>query len=108
VIDGFKEDQDDEPPPNGPFRDGKLWVLDGKCPTCVFRPGNKMYLREGRLDQMVATCIDDNTVIPCHETLDGPRSVCRGLYDVHRQEIVILRMAAAFGIFAFDPPPETP
>jgi hypothetical protein len=93
-------------PPVGPFRDGKLYVLDEKCSTCIFRPGNLMHLREGTVEEMVQGCIEENTVIPCHQTLDGPRAVCRGLYDVHRREIVVLRMAAAFDRFAFEPPPE--
>lgn len=101
-------DVDDEPPPNGPFRDGKLWVLTEKCQTCIFRPGNKMMLAPGRVESMITSCIEDNSVIPCHDTLDGPRSVCRGLFDVHRRDITIMRMAAAFDIYDYDPPPEHP
>lgn len=102
---------DDCPPdhaqsPNGPFRDGKVWVLSEKCSTCIFRPGNKMHLRPGLRDNMVQSCIDDNTVIPCHETLDGPRSVCRGLWDTHRADIMILRLGRAMDIIEFDELPE--
>jgi hypothetical protein len=99
-------DDDDEPAPHGPFRDGNLYVLTEKCSTCIFRPGNLMHLREGRLEQMVKTCLDADTVIPCHQTLDGPRSICRGLYDVHRRDITVMRMAAALNVFAYDEPPE--
>lgn len=97
---------DDEEPPNGPFRDGKMWVLSRKCSTCIFRPGNLMHLRDGSVDTMVDGCIEDNTVIPCHSTLDGPRSVCRGLWDKHRGEILVLRLAQCFDVIAFDDPPE--
>ena len=93
---------------DGPWRDGRLWVLNRKCDTCVFRPGNLLQLLPGSLDGMVADCIEQDTVIPCHETLDGPRSVCRGLYDVHRADIVILRLAGFLGVFAFDDPPAGP
>jgi hypothetical protein len=95
------------PSPDGPFRDGKLWVLDRKCDLCIFRPGNLMHLDEGRRDDMVQDCIDKDTVIPCHETLTGPRSVCRGLYDLHRGDLVMLRFAHALKIIAFNPPPES-
>ncbi len=93
-------------PVDGPWRDGKLWVLNDKCKTCIFRPGNLMHLDEGRVEEMVAGCIAENTVIACHKTLDGPRSVCRGLWDVHRTEIPILWMAVAFNVVAYDDPPE--
>lgn len=87
---------------NGPFRDGKLWVLDDKCSDCIFRPGNLMHLDPGVRDDMVATCIQQQSPIPCHQTLAGPRSVCRGFYDVHREDILPLRLAAIMGIVEFD------
>lgn len=94
--------------PNGPMRDGKVWVLNSKCPTCIFRPGNKMHLTGGTLVSMVEKCITENRVIPCDETLAGPRSVCRGLWDVHRHEIGVLLLAEAMGVIEFDDLPEEP
>jgi hypothetical protein len=94
-------------PANGPFRDGKLWVLDDKCSTCIFRPGNLMDLIPGARDDMVEVCITRQAPIPCHQTLDGPRSVCRGFYDVHRQDITPLLLAEAMGLIEFDHPPTT-
>jgi hypothetical protein len=112
VIDAEQLDEPEQPDgddphvaPHGPFRDGRVWVLSEKCATCIFRPGNRMHLAPGRVRQMVAACIEQDTVISCHETYDGARSVCRGLYDVHRRDITIMRMAAAFDILSFDPPP---
>ncbi len=96
---------EDEPPPNGPWRDGALWVLDGKCKTCIFRPGNLMKLAPGRVESMVEACVRENTIIPCHKTLDGPRSVCRGLYDVHYGKIAVLQVADRLGLIKFDSPP---
>lgn len=93
-------------PVNGPFRDGLIWVLTRKCKTCIFRPGNKMHLQDGRVADMVKGCIEQDTVIPCHQTLDGPRSVCRGLWDLHRDQIFSLRLAQAMGVIEFDDPPE--
>ena len=86
----------------GPWRDGRLWVLDRKCGTCIFRPGNPMHLRPGRVEGMVAECIEQDTVISCHKTLHGPKSICRGVYDVHRGDIVVLRLAVALNVIAFD------
>ncbi len=95
-----------EVPHPQPYRDGKVHVMASKCSTCIFRPGNLMHLQEGRVEDMVRSCIEENTVIPCHQTLDGPRAVCRGLWDVHRINIPILRMAVAFNVTAYEDPPE--
>lgn len=92
----------------GPYRDGKVWVLDGKCPTCIFRPGNLMYLAPGRRDSMVAECIRHQSAIFCHETLDGPHAICRGFYDLHRTAIVALRLAGAMELIEFMTLPTTP
>jgi hypothetical protein len=92
-------------PANGPYRDGRVWVLTDKCLTCIFRPGNLMHLHPGDRDAMVAKCVRQQAPIPCHKTLDGPRSVCRGFYDVHRQDIIPLVLAEAMGLIEFDEPP---
>lgn len=91
---------------HGPWRAGKVWVLTRKCDTCIFRPANLMNLMPGRLDAMVDTCVRNNRIIACHETLDGPRSVCRGLWDVHYHDIGTLQIADRLGHVAFDDPPE--
>ena len=92
--------------PNGPWRDGRMHVLAGKCPTCIFRPGNRMGLAETTVDNMVASCVQRQASIPCHVTLDGPRSICRGFWDVHRDKIVPLVLAEAMGLIEFDELPE--
>lgn len=89
-------------PANGPFRDGKVWVLVEKCSTCIFRPDNLMDLGPGVRDQMVATCKQRQAPVSCHKTLDGPRSVCRGFYDVHRDDILPLSLANAMGLIEFN------
>jgi hypothetical protein len=93
------------PESNGPFRDGRLWVLDDKCSDCIFRPGNLMHLDPGIRDDMVAQCLQRQAPIPCHQTLAGPRSVCRGFYDVHQGDILPIKLAQAMGIVEFDQPP---
>lgn len=91
--------------PNGPWRDGRFHVLEGKCDTCIFRPGNLMQLRDGRVEEMSAAANENNSVIVCHQTLDSLRATCRGYYDVHRENTMALRMAAAFDVVEFSPPP---
>lgn len=98
--------RDEDSLPNGPWRDGKLWLMSAKCSTCIFRPGNLMHLVEGRFEQMVADCIANNTVIPCHKTLDGLRAVCRGLWDAHYRDISILQIADRLGVVAHATSPE--
>lgn len=104
----FDDLDDEEPEQPGPFRDGVVHVLSRKCSTCIFRPGNLMHLRPGAVDKMVSECQEENTVIPCHDTLfDGDgKAVCRGFYDLHRQDTMPLRLAMGFGIVRFTDPPE--
>jgi hypothetical protein len=87
--------------PNGPWRDRKVWVLTDKCTTCIFRPGNLMHLAAGRVQAMVRTAVENQSVIPCHKTLDGPRSICRGFWDSYRNEIMPLRLAQAMDIVEY-------
>lgn len=68
---------------NGPLTPGGLRVCVGMCDTCIFRPGNLMQLKPGRVRGMVADSIRRDSFIPCHKTLDGERAVCRGFYDAY-------------------------
>ena len=64
-----------------------------KCATCIFRPGNPMFLRAGRVADMVRSCEANDGYIICHETLDETReddstrpmteneAACRGYVD---------------------------
>lgn len=65
-----------------PCRDGRVHVQHSQCSTCIFRPGNPMHLERGVVAHMVTTCEENGGVIPCHKTLDGLQSVCRGFYDL--------------------------
>lgn len=66
------------------YRDGKVHVKREKCPTCIFRPGNLMSLRPGRVKGMVKEATKKQSAIICHDTL-GTRfnAVCRGFYDLY-------------------------
>ena len=78
------------------FRDGRVHVQSRMCSTCIFRPGNLMHLRPGRVDQMVADAGDDGC-IPCHKNLTGHgAAVCRGFYDRRRNQV--LQVAERLGV----------
>lgn len=58
-----------------------------KCETCIFRPGNLMYLEPGRVKSMVEECEEKDSYITCHETLEmvtgssRGEAACRGYID---------------------------
>ena len=93
------------------FRDNRVHVMSEKCSSCIFRPGNLMNLNEGRVEGMVADCLAEDTVIPCHQTIHGQdergEAVCRGLFDVHHADITPLRIADALGMITFQQPKDT-
>ena len=64
------------------FRDGRVHVLAEMCATCIFRPGNVMGLRSGRVRSMVDEARAHESAIVCHSTLeDGDHAVCRGFFE---------------------------
>lgn len=73
-----------------PYRNGKVYVCKRLCKTCIFRPGNLMHLKEGRVEQMVADSVKKDTAIICHSTLDGDNAVCRGFFNRHKTTPLIL------------------
>jgi hypothetical protein len=59
-------------------------VYSRRCSTCVFRPGNALQLRPGRLADVVEQHRETGTALVCHETTHGAASaevLCRGFYD---------------------------
>lgn len=92
----------------GPYRDGRVHVLAGKCATCIFRPGNLMRLTPGRVKGMVDAALADQSAITCHSTLYGQgdgQAVCRGFYDAHGDRSLPLQLARAMGCVKEVPPP---
>lgn len=67
------------------FRSGRVHVLKEMCPTCIFRPGNLMHLRDGRVEQLVDRAVATDRWIPCHSTLygNGGAAVCHGFFRRH-------------------------
>ncbi len=82
------------------FREGRIHVCAEKCPTCIFRPGNLMHLEPGRVAQMVRDASRNESCIPCHKTLSGDNSVCRGFFDKHPTQP--LQVAERIGLITFD------
>ena len=83
--------------------------LSAMCQTCVFRPGNRMHLHEGRLKDLVAQALAAQSYVVCHSTLPGMAppgvrpAICRGFADRYRTQAlqVIERL---FGFVDVDPP----
>lgn len=70
---------------NNSYRDGKVHVKKALCKTCIFRPGNKMHLEEGRVEGMVKSATEDGGAIICHDTLGTKENaVCRGFFNKHK------------------------
>lgn len=88
------------------FRNNRVHVLSKKCDTCIFRPGNKMNLNEGRVADMVAKAVKNESAIICHATLGtGADAVCRGFHDVHGDEVATMRLAKALDVIEWQDPP---
>lgn len=81
----------------GPLTADGLRVCTHRCSTCIFRPGNLMQLRPGRVSGMVAEAVANDGCIPCHKTLDHaePVAVCRGFFDKHGTRSLLTRLAYA-------------
>lgn len=86
------------------YRNGKVHVCSRECDTCIFRPGNLMQLRSGRVREMVNGALDNDSAIICHSTLHGPNAVCRGFYDRYAAGSLPLRLAEPFGMLVWQEP----
>jgi hypothetical protein len=85
--------------PHNIFRDGKVHVCERMCSTCIFRPGNLMNLRTGRVDSMVTEAVKNDSTIVCHATLDGDNAACRGFFEQHKT--APLQIAERLGYIEF-------
>jgi hypothetical protein len=66
------------------YRNGTVHVLSEQCATCIFRPGNLMRLKRGRVKEMIEEAHRNTSCIICHETLGTRKgAVCRGFFDRH-------------------------
>lgn len=88
----FYEDEDDQDELATDVADPetmRVRLCERRCDTCIFRPGNLMRLSEGRLKDMVDSCVRNEGHVTCHDTLTGndkglPGAVCRG-WEQHPQ-----------------------
>lgn len=87
------------------YRDGKVHVLKDQCATCIFRPGNLMHLKRGRVKGMVEETKKDAATITCHQTLDTEHAICRGWWDRYWEADFTLRLAVAMEIVQEVVPP---
>lgn len=86
------------------YRDGRVHVLSERCPTCVFRPGNKMSLSPGRLRDLIEQNRSNDSALTCHETLEIDNAICRGFFDLE-PKTTPLQLAERIGIITFVEPP---
>jgi hypothetical protein len=83
--------------------------LSAMCATCIFHPGNKMRLREGRLRDLVNQARADESYIVCHSTLPGMApdgvqpAICRGFADRYSTQALQV-IERIFGFIDVDPP----
>lgn len=75
-----------------------------ECPTCIFRRGNLMQLRPGRLRDLLDEARRTDGPIVCHSTLDLPeQAICRGHHD--RDPCSLAQVAERLGhVVLFDLP----
>lgn len=81
-------------PRHNVYRNGRVHVQREMCSTCIFRPGNLMHLRSGRVKGMIEKAKDkEGGTIICHQTLSADNAICRGYYDRHADDDLVLRGA---------------
>lgn len=86
------------------YNNGKVHVQARRCSTCIFRPGNLMDLEEGRVEDMVSSCLKNQGVIPCHQTLGSQESVCNGFFTQYKHEVQLLSIAERMGVVRMTDP----
>lgn len=87
-------------------------LLSAQCETCIYRPGNLMRLRPGRLRAITeAALVDGCQGVICHDTLSyGPdpgfgAALCRGFYDAFGARSGFVRVIERIGGFTEVEPP---
>jgi hypothetical protein len=104
------EYEDDRPRSPGTVMDadnGQPRVCAQMCDTCIFRAGNPMGLRPGRVRQMVRDSLAGGGYITCHETdNDGCQAaVCGGFLQRYGAQSNVLRIWERLGGFKEIEPP---
>ena len=86
--------------------DGYIRVCEDMCETCIFRPGNLMDLRPGRVKGMVAEALGEDSYITCHSTLsrDVAAAICHGFWRSYALDSRFTRFALHFKRARMVPP----
>ena len=78
---------------------GRPKLCAKKCATCIFRPGNLMNLRPGRVKGMVEEAVSHGGHIVCHDHIDSDQAQCRGFYDSFGHLVNLNRIVERLGGF---------
>jgi hypothetical protein len=79
-------------------------VQADKCGTCIFRPGNLMHLKPGRVADMVQHALANDSAITCHQTLSGDGALCSGFFTAYAERVLPLRLARALDAITYVQP----
>jgi hypothetical protein len=74
-------------------------VFDEQCSSCIFRPGNPMRLREGRLREVVEANLREGAALICHQTTYEQRPelgevVCAGWFTRYGSRTNVIQIMA--------------
>lgn len=77
--------------------DPRPLLLAERCSSCIFRPGNLMRLRPGRLAEVTAANRGRGTLLICHQTLADadpgvPEAMCRGYWDAYAPDSSVVQV----------------
>jgi len=110
------EPDDTDEPQGTPVFDqetGSVRVLSRLCGTCIYRPDFAHVLGPGRRDEMENGAVEEDTYIPCHNTLaygpypGTPGAICRGFFNRRKNHSAYTRLAQFFdNVQEVDPPGE--
>lgn len=84
-----------------PYRDGRVHVMSRKCSTCVFRPGNLMRLRPGRLKELTDHTQATGIPFSRHQTLPYAES---DYVDHYGHDSTTMSLAYALDVVTEVPP----
>jgi len=86
-------------------------LLSERCPTCILRAGDPIYLGPGRTAAFIRQVLDTGSYVVCHDTLTygdfpgyGP-AICRGFFDAYRNRTPDLLILQAGRRLTEVPPP---
>ena len=80
--------------------DPRPLVYSEMCETCIFRPGNQMHLKQGRLKGVVDGNLEVGALLMCHKTTFGQKKeevACRGFYDRYGDRVNVKRVMDRLG-----------